>query len=86
MNAKLLVAVVLAVSAPAFAQTAAVKPTMAPACSTCHKAAEGTLRGYLDGVAVKSSAMQLNLGAGTEIVRFDPKALKVLDAGASKNP
>ena len=42
------------------------------------------MRGYLDHVTLKSSAMQLNLGTGVEIVKFDPKLLKVIDAGQSK--
>ena len=57
---------------------------MAPVCGTCHKPVEGTMRGYLDHVTLKSSAMQLNLGAGVEIIKFDPKLLKVIDAGQSK--
>jgi rhodanese-related sulfurtransferase len=42
------------------------------------------VRAYLESVAFKSQSMQLGLGTTTEIVRFDPKAIKVLDAGAAK--
>lgn len=84
MNAKLVFAVSAALCAPAFAQVAPVKPSMVPVCGTCHKPADGNLRGYLDGVTMKSSALQLNLGNATEIVKFDAKTLKVMDAGDNK--
>lgn len=84
MNAKLLIAITAALCAPAFAQSSPAKPSMAPVCGTCHKPVEGTMRGYLDNVTLKSSAMQLNLGTGIEIVKFDPKLLKVVDAGQTK--
>jgi rhodanese-related sulfurtransferase len=84
VDAKLLIAITAALCAPAFAQTPPAKPSMAPVCGTCHKPVEGTMRGYLDHVTLKSSAMQLNLGAGVEIIKFDPKLLKVIDAGQSK--
>jgi len=69
----------------ASAQSApAGKPVQPAVCNSCHKAEPGVVRGYLDGVAFKSQSMQLGLGGPTEIVRFDPKALKVLDAGEEK--
>lgn len=67
----------------AWAQAPAPKPTQPPICNTCHKP-DASIRGYFDNVAFKSSAIQLNLGAAPEIVRFDPKTLKVLDAGDEK--
>jgi rhodanese-related sulfurtransferase len=68
------------------AQTAApaARPTMPPVCTSCHKPEANVVRGYLEGVAFKSQSLQLGMGASTEIVRFDPKALKVLDAGDAK--
>ena len=84
MNPKLLIAMTAALCAPAFAQTTATKPSMVPVCGTCHKPAEGNLRGYLDSVTVKSSALQLNLGGPVEIVKFDPKTLKVIDGRDTK--
>ncbi len=44
----------------------------------------GNVQGYFDSVAFKSRAIQLNLGASTEIVKFDPATLKVIDAGVAK--
>ena len=69
-------------AAPAAAPTA--KPTQPAVCNSCHKPAAGLVRGYLDGVAFKSQSLQLGLGGPTEIVRFDPKTLKVVDAGEDK--
>jgi rhodanese-related sulfurtransferase len=72
---------------PAHAQpqaAAAAKPVMPAVCTSCHKPEPGVVRGYLEGVAFKSQSMQLGLGTATEIIRFDPKAIKVLDAGDPK--
>jgi len=71
---------------PAWAQAPApaAKPTIPQICTTCHKAEPGNLRGVFENVAFKSQAIQLKIDANTEIVRFDPKTLKVVDAGAAK--
>lgn len=70
------------------AQTAATpagaKPAMPAVCGSCHKPEAGVVRGYMESVAFKSQSIQLGLGTATEIVRFDPKTLKVLDAGDAK--
>ena len=43
--------------------------------------------GYFESAAFKSQAMQLDVGAASpQILRFDPKALKVIDAGVEKKP
>jgi len=75
-----------AISALAFAQSPAPagKPTMPPVCGTCHKPAAGNIQGYFDSVAFKSNSIQLNLGAATEIVKFDTKTIKVIDSGEPK--
>jgi len=44
------------------------------------QAGAGTGRGYFENVAFKSQAIQLGIDANKEIVRFDPKTLKVFDA------
>ena len=62
----------------------AAKPTIPQICTTCHKAEPGNLRGVFENVAFKSQAIQLKIDATTEIVKFDPKTLKVVDAGATK--
>lgn len=60
------------------------KPDMPAVCLTCHKPKPNNLRGYLDSTAWKTSALQVNLGTATEILRFDPKVVKVEDGGAAK--
>ncbi|HET9821478.1 MAG TPA: rhodanese-like domain-containing protein [Burkholderiaceae bacterium] len=70
--------------ASAQAAAPAARPSMPPVCASCHKPEAGVLRGYLEGVAFKSQSLQLSLGGATEIIRFDPNAVKVLDAGDPK--
>lgn len=85
MKATALFALGAALTGVVYAQAPApaAKPTQPPICNTCHKP-DASIRGYFDNVAFKSSAIQLSLGAAPEIVRFDPKALKVMDAGDEK--
>lgn len=70
-------------AAPAAA--AKVKPSQPAFCAACHQAEPGTVAGYFDSVAFKSQSIQLDVGAGPEILRFDPKTVKVVDAGVEKN-
>jgi rhodanese-related sulfurtransferase len=70
--------------APAAAPAAAPKPTIPQVCTSCHKPEPGKVSGYFDNVAFKSQSIQLNIGNATEIVRFSPKDLKVVDAGDPK--
>ncbi|CAD5373901.1 conserved exported hypothetical protein [Rubrivivax sp. A210] len=66
------------------AQAPAAKPAMPAVCTSCHKAQADVIRGYFDNVAFKSQSIQLGLVTATEIVRFDPKTIKVVDAGVAK--
>ncbi len=87
MKARIACACSLAFAGLAAAQSPAppaAKPEMAAICGTCHKPAAATLRGYYDNAAFKSGSIQLNLGNTTEVIRFDPKTVRVLDAGAAK--
>ena len=86
MKTKVLSALTAAFSTLAFAQSPApaAKPAMPAVCGTCHQPSTGDVRGYFDNVAFKSSSIQLNLGTATEVIRFDAKTLKVLDAGDAK--
>ncbi len=45
----------------------------------CHQPMAGSIRGYFDNVAFKSTSIQLAIDDAKEIVRFDPKTLKVTD-------
>jgi rhodanese-related sulfurtransferase len=72
--------------APAPAAAPAAKQSMPKVCMNCHKPAAGNVSGYFDNVAFKSQSIQLAIDDQKEIVRFDPKTLKVIDAGAAKTP
>ena len=77
----------LAIVPGAFAQAPAAangKPTIGTLCTNCHQAAPGQLQGVYENVAFKSKAIQLKIDAATEVVRFEPATLKVLDAGDAK--
>ena len=83
----LFAAVALALAPGAFAQAPAVAKAAIPKlCTNCHQSGAGQLHGLFEDVAFKSTAMQLKIDAATEIVRFDPKALKVVVAGEPKDP
>lgn len=91
MRTRILMAIALAFGAAATAQAqspaaagAAAKPTMPKVCMNCHKPAPGEVSGYFDNVAFKSQSLQLAIDNATEIVRFDPKGIKVFDAGVAK--
>jgi rhodanese-related sulfurtransferase len=86
MKLRILIAsVALAIVPGAFAQApAAGNPTIGKLCTNCHQAAPGQLQGVYENVAFKSKAIQLKIDAATEVVRFDPATLKVVDAGEAK--
>ena len=73
-----------AVPAVAFAQAPAGKPTIPQVCTNCHQAQPNALQGIYENVAFKSQAIQLKIDANVEIVKFDPKTIKVKDAGTMK--
>jgi rhodanese-related sulfurtransferase len=82
-----LVAMGLAPAALAQAPAApAAKPNIPKLCTNCHKAEANEVYGNFEGAAFKSRSLQLKIDAATEIVRFDEKALKVIDAGDPKKP
>ena len=73
-----------AIAAGAQAQAPAAKPRMPQICGTCHTVGPAELRGVFENVAFKSQAIQLKIDGSTEIVRFDPGTLKVVDGGQTK--
>jgi len=84
---ELAIAVALAAVAAgvqAQAPAPAAKPTIPQVCLSCHKAQPNALQGIFENVAFKSQAIQLKIDAHTEIVRFDPKTIKVVDGGVAK--
>ncbi len=74
-----------AIPAVSLAQAPAAKPTIPQVCTNCHKAEPNALQGIYENVAFKSQAIQLKIDANTEIVKFDPKTLKVRYEGATKD-
>jgi rhodanese-related sulfurtransferase len=74
------------VAGGALAQAPAPKPTQPAVCNNCHKPAPGTVAGYFENVAFKSQSIQIGIDASKEIVRFDEKTVKILDAGDAKKP
>jgi rhodanese-related sulfurtransferase len=73
------------IAAGAHAQAPAAKPRMPQICGTCHTVGAAELRGVFENVAFKSQAIQLKIDGLTEIVRFDPGTLKVVDGGQTKS-
>jgi rhodanese-related sulfurtransferase len=86
MRTPWVVTVVLAALAvgPVAAQAPAPKAASPKVCMNCHQPMAGSIRGYFDNVAFKSTSIQLAIDDVKEIVRFDPKTLKVTDADVQK--
>jgi len=82
----LVIAALAFMAGGALAQAPAAKPTQPAVCNNCHKPAPGTVAGYFENVAFKSQSIQIGIDANKEIVRFDEKTLKVIDAGEAKKP
>jgi rhodanese-related sulfurtransferase len=81
--------IALAAAPAALAQApaaAAARPNIPMLCTNCHKAGTNETFGMFESVAFKSQSIQLKIDAATEIVRFDPKAIQVVDAGEAKTP
>jgi rhodanese-related sulfurtransferase len=73
-------------AAPA-AAPAKAKPPQPAMCAACHNLEPNQIGGYFESAAFKSQAMQVDVGAAApQILRFDPKTLKVIDAGVAKTP
>jgi rhodanese-related sulfurtransferase len=88
MRTRWVVTAVLAAAAagPVAAQAPAAQASMPKICTNCHQPEAGSVRGYFENVAFKSTSILLSIDDRKEIVRFDPKTLKVSDAGTPKAP
>jgi len=74
-----------AASAQTPAAPAKARPPQPAMCAACHDLTPNQMGGYLESTAFKSQSMQLDVGAAVpQILRFDPKNLKVIDDGAAK--
>ena len=69
--------------AQAPAAPAKPKYIMPPVCTAaCHEPEANQLGGYFESAAFKSQGLQIDVGSALpQILRFDPKTLKVIDAG-----
>jgi len=87
LGALLLGAQIASAQAPTAPAPAMAKPPQPSMCAACHTLEPNQMGGYFESAAFKSQAMQIDVGgAAPQILRFDPKALKVIDAGAAKTP
>lgn len=59
-----------------------VKPNSAKLCNNCHKPDSANLRGHWESVAMKTSSIQLKIDDRSEIVKFDPAKVQVLNTSA----
>ncbi len=84
MNPRLLIP--LAVVTATVLSADAPRPVSAKICTTCHTAAPGNLRGYLDNVVVKTGSFQLKLDEATEVLRYDKAGLKVVSEEKADSP
>jgi len=87
LGALLLAAQIASAQAPAAPAPAKAKPPQPAMCAACHTLEPNQVGGYFESAAFKSQAMQIDVGAAMpQILRFDPKALKVIDAGVEMKP
>jgi rhodanese-related sulfurtransferase len=87
LGALLLAAQIASAQTPAAPAPAKPKPLLPSMCTACHTLEPNQLGGYFESAAFKSQAMQVDVGGAVpQILRFDPKALKVIDAGVAKTP
>jgi rhodanese-related sulfurtransferase len=87
LGALLLAAQIASAQAPAAPAPAKAKPLQPGMCAACHTLEPNQIGGYFESAAFKSQAMQIDVGAAMpQILRFDAKALKVVDAGVDKTP
>ena len=85
MKLPTLAAVIAMGLAPAaLAEAPAAKANIPKFCTNCHKAGAGETFGNFENVAFKSQSIQLKIDAATEIVKFDPKAIQVVEGGDPK--
>jgi rhodanese-related sulfurtransferase len=87
LGALLLAAQFASAQAPATPAASKAKPPQPSMCAACHTLEPNQMGGYFESAAFKSQSMQLDVGGKSpQILRFDPKTLKVIDAGVEKTP
>lgn len=87
LAALLVAAHVASAQTPAAPAPPKAQPPQPKMCAACHTLEANQMGGYLESAAFKSQSMQLDVGAAApQILRFDPKTLKVIDDGVEKSP
>jgi rhodanese-related sulfurtransferase len=84
MKIRMLTAFALALVASGIASAQPARPTVPQVCQSCHKPEAGEIRGIFENVAFKNKSIQLKIDSVTEIVRFDPKTIKLQDGEQDK--
>jgi rhodanese-related sulfurtransferase len=78
----LLVGAQIAMAQAPAADASKAKPLQPGMCAACHTLEANQMGGYYELAAFKSQSMQIDVGGkAPQILRFDPKALKVIDDG-----
>lgn len=84
MKIRMLTALALALATSGIASAQPARPTVPQVCQSCHKPEAGQLRGIYENIAFKTQSIQLKIDSVTEIVKFDPKTIKLQDSEEDK--
>ena len=84
MKIRMLTALALALFASGIASAQPARPTVPQVCQSCHKPEAGQIRGIYENIAFKTQSIQLKIDSVTEIVKFDPKTIKLQDGEEDK--
>lgn len=84
MKIRMLTALALALATSGIASAQPARPTVPQVCQSCHKPAAGEIRGVYENIAFKTQSIQLKIDSVTEIVKFDPKTIKLQDGEEDK--
>ncbi len=76
----------LAAAALSGADAPAPRPTHGKLCLLCHQPAPATLRGNFDALAHQNGTLQIKVDESTEVLRYDPKAVKVISPEKAESP
>ena len=84
MKTRMLTALALALATSGIAAAQPARPTVPQVCQNCHKPEAGQIRGIYENIAFKTQSIQLKIDNVTEIVKFDPKTIKLQDGEEDK--
>ena len=86
MYAAIAFAAIMAAPAVQAADPGAPAPAKAKdvkSCAVCHAPEEGQMRAYFDDVSMKSQVIQLKLDSSSEVVKFDPAKLTIINGSTA---